>query len=88
MRYTVLKDGSLKDPEGNVWVADPNSEVRLPGVYRPFNPYISPVSGKMIEDHAARREDLKRHGCIEAGDRKPMEPRDEKKLRKYLSPSI
>ena len=30
-----------------------------------FDEYVSPASGKLISDRAARREDLKASGCVE-----------------------
>jgi putative FmdB family regulatory protein len=36
-----------------------------PAVHGDITPYQSPVDGKWIDSKAARRDDLKRNGCIE-----------------------
>lgn len=36
-----------------------------PFLWRDYEGYQSPVSGEWIEGRAARREDMKRHGCID-----------------------
>lgn len=36
-----------------------------PAVHADIQPYQSPVDGRWIDSKAARREDLKRNGCIE-----------------------
>ena len=42
-----------------------------PMVWNDLPGYMSPCDSGWIEGRAARREDLKRHGCYEAGDIKP-----------------
>lgn len=39
--------------------------LEAPAVRTDISPYQSPVDGRWIDSRAARREDLKRHGCIE-----------------------
>lgn len=43
---------------------------RGPAVRREIDPYVSPTTGRLIETHRARREDLKRSGCIDARELK------------------
>lgn len=67
-RY-VWKDGDFRDPSTNEPMHLPYAgKVTLP-LYTPDTPgYQSPVTGEWIEGRRARREDLKKHGCVEAGD--------------------
>ena len=67
-RY-IWKDGGFRDPATGEAMPLPNrSEVCMP-FYTPDTPgYESPITGEWIEGRMARREDLKKHGCIEAGD--------------------
>lgn len=37
-----------------------------PTIFRPIEPYRSPVTGRVISDRGERRRDLKTHGCIDA----------------------
>jgi hypothetical protein len=40
-----------------------------PALHRDYEGYRSPVNGQWIEGRAARREDLKRTGCIDAREK-------------------
>ena len=65
----VWKDGGFRDPAtGEAMHLPYAGQVTLPQ-YTPDTPgYASPITGEWIEGRRARREDLKKHGCIEAGD--------------------
>lgn len=39
-----------------------------PHVRRELEPYVSPTTGRLIETHRERRDDLRRSGCIDARD--------------------
>ena len=67
-RY-IWKDGGFRDPAtGELMSIPERGEVCAP-LYTPDTPgYASPITGEWIEGRKARREDLKKHGCIEAGD--------------------
>lgn len=57
-----------EDDQGPYWLNTKTGEIDRPKVsyVRGDTPeYISPVTGKPVDGRAARREDLKRHGCIE-----------------------
>lgn len=41
-------------------------QVRLLGVVGDIEPYRSPISGEVIGGRASKRDDLKRHGCIDS----------------------
>lgn len=48
------------------------SDFPLPQIVRPLPEMVSPIDGEVITDRAQRREHMKKHGVVEAGDRKPM----------------
>jgi hypothetical protein len=68
MKYTVTRHGTLIAPDGTESTFDPNAPVCMPYIAPRFAEYMSPASDRMITDRAERREDLKRHNCIDAGD--------------------
>lgn len=41
-------------------------KVRLAGIVSDVEPYRSPVSGAVIGGRAAKRDDLKRHDCVDS----------------------
>jgi len=43
-------------------------EITLPFMRGDLPEYRSPITGEVIDGRTARREDLKKHNCIEAGD--------------------
>lgn len=45
-------------------------EVCLPQLMRDIHEYMSPVGSGLITSRSQRREDLKRHDCVEAPPRK------------------
>lgn len=50
------------------------SDLAFPYVRGDLKPYVSPVTGKVIEGRAARREDLARSGCreVDPSEYKPV----------------
>lgn len=67
-RY-VWKNGGFRDPATNEPMPMPRRRaVCAPQVVPDTPAYASPITGEIIEGRRARREDLKKHGCIEAGD--------------------
>lgn len=68
-RYT-WKDGCFRDAAGEPMPIPEREGVCMPQVLSDTPEYISPVTGKPVDGRAARREDLKRSGCIEAPPRK------------------
>lgn len=41
---------------------------KFPMILRPMREYLSPVTGKPVNDRRQREADLKEHGCIPAQD--------------------
>lgn len=82
-RY-VWRDGGFRDPAtGEAMPIPPRKEICAPRITPDTPGYLSPVSGQWIEGRRARREDLKKHDCVEAGDMPRREFRDPKNARKY-----
>lgn len=82
-RY-VWKDGGFRDPAtGEAMPIPQRREVCAPRITPDTPGYRSPITGEWIEGRAARREDLKKHDCVEAGDMKPRQFRDENFARKH-----
>lgn len=42
-----------------------------PSVHSSFKSYQSPVSGEVISSPAARRDDMKKHNCVDQRELKP-----------------
>jgi hypothetical protein len=85
-RY-VWKNGEFVDPNTNEPMTLPYAgQITRPFIVSDTPAYTSPITGEVIEGRAARREDLKKHGCIEAGDMKRLNDgrvRNEKFARKH-----
>jgi hypothetical protein len=47
-----------------------NGDFPCPRVWSDIEPYQSPVDGRVISGRRAKRDDLARSGCIDAGDLK------------------
>lgn len=85
--YRVADDGSLIDKAtGEKFVRDPKY-IPLPAAIIPdIEPYRSPITGETIGGRASRRDDLKKHDCIDARDLStPKTPRKEK-YRRMMRP--
>lgn len=63
-----------RDPETNEWLLKSDWNARFPKGYtdtgftiinKSFDAFESHASGKIISNHAERREDMAREGCIE-----------------------
>ena len=68
MTCYVWRDGKFVNKETGVEMHVPAGPVAAPQVVSDTPAYASPITGQIIEGRAARREDLKKHDCIEAGD--------------------
>jgi hypothetical protein len=83
----VLRDGGFVDKRTGEPLALPERDgLCAPRVISDLPAYRSPIDGKMVDGRSARREDLKRNGCVEAGDIKPLNnglARNEKFARKH-----
>lgn len=61
-------------------------ELQVPRVFGDYPAYQSPVTGDWIEGKAARKEDLRKHGCVDpldAGPRKKPTFKNERFAKKY-----
>lgn len=85
-RY-VWKNGGFYNPAtGEAMAVPARRGVCAPAVVGDTPAYRSPITGQMIDGRSARREDLKRHDCVEAGDmplRNGGKARNEKFARKH-----
>lgn len=67
--YRVASDGSLIDKEtGEMFIRDPKIIACPAAVISDIQPYRSPITGEVIGGRAAKRDDLKRHDCIDANE--------------------
>lgn len=63
----VWRDGRFRDPKtGEPMQVPENASICAPSVISDIQPYHSPIDGRLITSNSARREDLKKHGCIDA----------------------
>ena len=85
-RY-VWRNGEFVDPTTNQPMDLPfKGQITLPHMRGDIQPYTSPITGQIVDGRAARREELKRHNCIEAGDKPRLnrgKVRNEKFARKH-----
>lgn len=62
----VYRDGKLVEKRsGTVLQARPGAPLACPQIVRDISEYRSPIDGRVIGSRSERREDLKRHNCIE-----------------------
>ena len=67
-RY-VWKNGGFRDPATDEPMHLPYAGQVVAPHYTPDTPgYRSPITGEWIDGRRARREDLKKHNCVDAGD--------------------
>lgn len=67
-RY-VFKGGKFVDPAtGDAMLVPKRDGLCVPSVISDIEPYQSPVDGRYVSGRAAKRDDLRRHGCIDAND--------------------
>ncbi len=66
--YRVAEDGSLIDKETGQKLVIERREICAPMIITDIEPYRSPVSGEYVGGRAAKREDLKKHDCVDAND--------------------
>jgi hypothetical protein len=70
MTIYVWKDGRWRDKRSGEPMPLPNrAAVAAPMVQSDILDYRSPIDGRLITSRSARREDLKRNGCVEAEPR-------------------
>ena len=69
--YRVAEDGSLIDKATGEKLVTKRSEICAPMIISDIEPYRSPVSGEYVGGRSAKREDLKKHDCIDANELRP-----------------
>lgn len=88
-KYVLRATGWVDPATGEAMPVPDRNGVCLPR-YTPDTPgYASPITGEWIEGRSARREDLKKHNCVEAGDMPRLnggKMRSEKFARKHGLP--
>lgn len=87
-RY-LWKNGQFVHPSTGEPMTMPERDgICAPQVMRDIPEYVSPVGDHaLITSRSQRREDLKRHDCVEAPPRKPRELRNPKyRARRGLPP--
>lgn len=67
-------------------VSDKRSDLPCPQIMRDIPEYLSPVGSGLITSRSQRRDDLKRHDCVEAPPRKERGYRNERFIRKHNIP--
>jgi hypothetical protein len=69
MATYVLRNGLLVDKHtGERMPLPADWKPAAPRIQPDMEPFISPVSGKVIGGRAQRRDDMKRHDCIDGRD--------------------
>ena len=80
----VLRGTEWIDPvSGEAMPIPERNGICAPQVVPDTPAYASPITGEIIEGRRARREDLTKHNCVEAGDMPKREFRSEKFAKKY-----
>lgn len=68
-RRYVFRDGAFRDPATGEPMPIPERDgVCVPMVIPDIEPYQSPIDGRVITGRAAKRDDLRRHDCVDARD--------------------
>ena len=68
---------------GHPMNTDPDWVPTAPLVMPDTPGYESPIDGRWIEGRRARRYDLESNNCVEAGDRKPREFKNQRFIDKW-----
>lgn len=69
MPIYVQRNGLLVDKKtGEAMALDPDWTPAAPQILPDMEPFVSPVSGEWIGGRAQRREDMKRHDCVDGRD--------------------
>lgn len=64
--YRVADDGSLIDKATGQKLVIKRKSIARPMIISDIEPYRSPVTGEVIGGRSARRDDLKKHDCVDA----------------------
>ena len=78
-KYVFCHDrGVMVDKETGLPMLNQEERARplqMPRVFGDYPAYQSPVTGEWIEGKQARKEDLKKHGCVDGLEFGPAKPR-------------
>ena len=64
--YRVADDGSFIDKATGEKLVIRSKRIATPMIISDIEPYKSPITGEVIGGRAARRDDLKKHDCVDA----------------------
>lgn len=64
--YRVADDGSFIDRATGKKLVIKRKSIARPMIISDIEPYRSPVTGEVIGGRSARRDDLKKHDCVDA----------------------
>lgn len=64
--YRVADDGSFIDKVTGQKLVIKRKSIARPMIISDIEPYKSPVTGEVIGGRSARRDDLKKHDCVDA----------------------
>ena len=64
--YRVADDGSFIDKSTGKAAEIPRRKICAPMIQSDIEPYRSPVTGELIGSNSTRRDDLKKHNCVDA----------------------
>jgi len=71
-RYDAASGRMVCKDTGAPMTDGPAAYVPTPRVIGDIEPYPSPVTGEYISGRAAKRDDLRRHGCIDSAELGPQ----------------
>ncbi len=72
MTTYVLRNGQMVDKEFGKPMNVGPWEPTMPMVFSDIEAYLSPVDDGYVSGNRAKRDDLKKHDCIDAGDFKGL----------------
>jgi len=64
----IWKEGQFVSPSTGEAMAIPERPLQCPTVIGDIPAYKSPVTGEWVDGRRARRYDLEKHDCVDAGD--------------------
>jgi hypothetical protein len=81
--YVMGPQGRLVDKATGAPMVTEYGPIPLPAVRGDLPGYASPVDGRWIDGRRARRDDLERNDCVDAGDRPVKRLKNERFARKH-----
>ena len=68
MAVFVYRNGRMVNKETGEPMVSGDWRPTVPMIVPDIEPYLSPASGEYVSGRRAKRDDLKKNGCIDAGD--------------------